>query len=177
VSLSACLLSKIFQRQITKWDHADVLAENPTLAEVLSGRDIQVVRRVHGSSSTSLSTNYLKEACPSVPFGIQAGKGKAGADGNPIAAPFWDASTIKAEGSGGISSYLKNNAYAISYLDSGHGVKDGLREIALVNKNGTKLTSQEADVGGAAKQQEAGLPSEYTGSFDSVSLLNLPGER
>ena len=53
VELTGCLLAKIFSRQITHWNDAEITALNPDLT--YSG-EIKVVHRVHGSSSTSPSS-------------------------------------------------------------------------------------------------------------------------
>merc|ERR1719291_808947 len=49
IKLNSCLLAKIFSRQITTWDHADIKAMNPSLS-VPANQNIFVVHRVHGSS-------------------------------------------------------------------------------------------------------------------------------
>ena len=60
LKLSPCVLAKIFLRQITTWDHPDIVAENPELS-VDPGAPITVVRRSDGSSSTSGVTDYLNK--------------------------------------------------------------------------------------------------------------------
>ena len=54
LDLDACLLARIFKRDITSWGHADIVARNA----FLDGSDlpITVVRRVRGSSSTASVT-------------------------------------------------------------------------------------------------------------------------
>lgn len=48
-----------------RWNHQDILDENPTLGSVLTAEPITVLRRTLGSSSTSLATAYIGESCPS----------------------------------------------------------------------------------------------------------------
>lgn len=56
LNLTGCLLARIFSREITQWDHDDILAENSALRENPVDLPITVVRRVKGSSSTSSIT-------------------------------------------------------------------------------------------------------------------------
>jgi ABC-type phosphate transport system substrate-binding protein len=51
VELTACLLARIFSRDIKTWDHADIMAANPKLI-VPAGEPILVYHRVLGSSTT-----------------------------------------------------------------------------------------------------------------------------
>jgi len=186
IDLDACLLSKIFQLQITTWDHADIMAANPSL-KVPAGQKITVVRRVFGSSSTSLATDWINKACPGT-WKIGAGKGNAdSATLTPTKAPFWDCTsaaacakctggkcTVGAQGSGGVSDALAATAYSIGYVDSGHGHKLGLSEISLKNANGKYLTSKVADIGGAATSQV--LPANNA-DWSAVNLMNKAGDK
>ena len=58
LNMTGELLAKIFQRDITTWDHPDILVENPNM-NVPADQNIGVVHRNLGSSSTSLTTQYL----------------------------------------------------------------------------------------------------------------------
>lgn len=132
LNLTACLLAKIFQRDIKTWDDPEIVAENPMLRVLpdLAGKEIKVVRRALGSSSTNGATEYLSLACPAT---WTLGSGKT---------INWPEGTVAAQGSGGVSSYLAQNAYAISYLDSGFGHSVDLTEIHLKNKAGVYLNSK-----------------------------------
>lgn len=173
VNLDACTLVKIFQRDITTWDHADIKALNPGMV-VPAGQPITVVRRTYGSSSTSLSTEYLDSACPGKwTIGVGSGNADASAPNVPIGNPQWPSDTVAKQGSGGVSDYLAANEYSIGYLDAGHGHKLGLSEIALKNAAGKYLTSKEADVGSVTSQVP--LPAADA-SWADVSLMNKPGD-
>ena len=82
-------LARIFSRDITSWNHPDILAANPKLT--YSG-PIKVVHRVLGSSSTAGFTEYLQQKCPASwtlgtgstitwPEGTFEGQGSGGRDG------------------------------------------------------------------------------------------------
>ena len=89
----------------------------------------------------------------------------------------WPADTLAAEGSGGVTSSLQSNQYAIGYLDSGSGHSANLVEIELRNKNGFYLNSKEADIPatvGVALSQNI-IPPKPDADFSGVSLHNLEG--
>ena len=63
LNMTACLLARIFDADITTWDHPDIKEINPGL-NVAEGYPIFVGRRVLGSSSTYSITHYLHAQCP-----------------------------------------------------------------------------------------------------------------
>ena len=164
VDLSACLLAKIFSRTVTTWDHADILAENPGFSPP-AGQNINVVHRTLGSSSTAGTTEYLATACPA--------EWSADNTGSTVT---WAEDTVAAQGSGGVSASISENAYSIGYLDSGHGHDDNLSEVALQNADGIYLKTTDADIGaaGAIKAAEGTFPAG-SDSWADVNLYNLPG--
>jgi len=148
LKLNACLIAKIFKREIKEWDHADIIALNPSL-NVPAGQNIEVFHRVEGSSTTGGVTTYLREACPDDWPASMVDKKIT-----------WPADTNDAYGSGGMSAKISSTPYAIGYIDSGHGHEDGLAEISLANKDGNSQTSLEA--GALASAQQPPLPSPPT---------------
>lgn len=56
LKLSPCVLAKIFARQITSWDDAEIVALNP--AANLPSRGIIMLHRKKGSSTTNFFTKY-----------------------------------------------------------------------------------------------------------------------
>jgi ABC-type phosphate transport system substrate-binding protein len=71
LNMTGCLLARIFTRNITTWDHPDILQVNEGLSTMLTRRNypITVAHRVLGSSSTAGITNvcisYLQYLFPS----------------------------------------------------------------------------------------------------------------
>ncbi|KAK3243897.1 hypothetical protein CYMTET_46472 [Cymbomonas tetramitiformis] len=165
LKLTACLLSKIFQRRITTWDHEEILLENPGL-EVPAGQNIVVVHRVKGSSSTAGTTEYLKSANSEADAGCQWDQ-TTGTTSN------WTDDTVGQQGSDGVADYIAETPYAIGYLDSGHGVARGLEEIELQNLDKVYLKSVDADLSAAATT--AVLPADASLSWADVNLYNQPG--
>ena len=56
LNLTACVIARIFKREITTWDHEDVQAMNPNLNLPSENYPITVAHRVLGSSSTASVT-------------------------------------------------------------------------------------------------------------------------
>ena len=67
---------------------------------------------------------------------------------------------------------------SIGYIDSGHGHKYGLSEIALKNHDGYYVTSKEANIGAAATSavETGAFPSSHLADFSSVNLYDQPGK-
>jgi ABC-type phosphate transport system substrate-binding protein len=178
IDLDACLLAKIFNRDITVWNHADIVALNPALASL--DQPITVARRVEGSSSTSLITKYLNAECPTVWTTAMVGKVPCD-DETTTSCVNWATDTVEAQGSGGISGYLAANDYSISYIDIGHGLASGLGEIALKNADGVFVKpSTEGAVAGAALGSTGATgatreASDYINTWEDVSLMNQAG--
>ena len=181
IDLTACLLAKIFNREITRWNDAEIVAKNPNLASL--DQPITVARRVEGSSSTSLITEYLNAKCPNVwqPAATMVGKEPCSAT-KTSGCVTWASDTVEAQGSGGISGYLAENPYSISYIDNGHGLSSGLGEIALKNADGNFVKpSTEDAVAGAAlgSTGDTGATREaslYTNTWEAVTLTDQAGE-
>ena len=171
IDLDGCTLAKIFNRDITRWNHAEIKALNPGFD---LDQPITVVHRDEGSSSTSLTTQYLNLLCPNV--------WTNGTDGTVDMVDkeiTWPNGTIAAQGSGGVSSYLAANPYSISYIDSGHGIASGLGEISLKNANGKYVKSSTDGAIAAAASNAAGMPSAaaiYSNSWAAVTLMNQAGD-
>ena len=178
IDLDACLLAKIFSRDITVWNHADIVALNPALASL--NQPITVARRVEGSSSTSLITKYLNAQCPTVWTTAMVGKAPCD-DETTTSCVNWATDTVEAQGSGGISGYLAANDYSISYIDIGHGLASGLGEIALKNfdeyfvKPSTEGAVAGAALGSTGATGATREASAYINTWEDVSLMNQAG--
>ena len=168
VDLDGCTLAKIFSREIKFWDHADIKALNPTLS-IPANTPIKVATRTSGSSSTSLTTQYLN---------LMAGASSTDCanawtlgSGSTI---DWPADVDKVEGSSGMSGFLAKNEWSIGYVDAGHGHEKGLKEVELKNKNGKWVTSKTADISAAGDAVE--LPDPMSNSWADISLMNAAGD-
>lgn len=174
LSLTACLLSKIFTGVINTWDHPEIKSANPGLS-VPAGSKIIVAHRTKGSSSTGGVSAYLKKVCPT-DFTLDAGSEVNWPDQDNFHA---------VEGSPGMQSKIAGTAYVIGYLDAGHGHQLNFGEVALVNKDGftrTSRASMEMSGGGGVAQAgaqgvaNAAFPPSADANWADVNLYNMAGE-
>ncbi|KAL3822465.1 hypothetical protein ACHAXA_006893 [Cyclostephanos tholiformis] len=136
LNMTACLLARIFNANITTWDDPEILDVNPGLV-VERDYPIYVARRILGSSSTYSVTNYLRAQCPD--------GWSEDMTGSEIE---WHPSTNGCDGSDLMTNCINENEGAIGYLDAAHGHEELLTEISLRNGDGRFLTSVSAGVEG-----------------------------
>jgi len=157
--LTPSVLAKIFQRDITAWDDSEITALNPDL-NAPAGQNIVVAHRTKGSSSTYLASGYLDRS--------SGGVWTLGQN----ALITWPADTVAVQGSSGMAAELQQVDFSIGYIDSDHGHRLHLKEVALKNADGNWLTSLTADIAGAASGVT--LPAS-DGDWSGVDLLNKAG--
>lgn len=171
LNMTGCLLSRIFTREILTWDHPDIIEENKGLAALLPSKDypITIAHRKNGSSSTASVTAYLRDSCPS--------KWPADKVGAKVDWPPASERILECQGSGAMTTCIRDNPGTIGYIDSGHGHGEGLTEIELKNKDGTTLSSKEAAAKGgiASAATNTDLPASYKDDFSAINYLNKAG--
>lgn len=162
LNLSPCILAKILKREITDWNDKEIAQANPNLS-LKNPSPITVAHRVKGSSSTASITKYLNQVCPEEWPAEMVGK-----------TITWPADTIGCEGSGGMSTCIKQKQGTIGYIDMGHGHAEQLQEIELQNAAQKYISSKESAAAGGimAAAENAALPATLEGSFADVNLLN-----
>ena len=168
LNMTACLLARVFDGDITTWDHEDIKKINPNL-NVNADSKIFVGRRVLGSSSTYSITNYLHAQCP------RNEKNPKGWPADKVGSTVeWYEGTNECDGSGAMTDCLVENAYAIGYIDSAHGHEEDLNEIKLSNGDGIFLTAKEAGVNGiqAAALDLSAVPDSADGDFSTMAFYN-----
>jgi len=171
LNMTACLLSRVFSRDITTWDDPDILEINPNL-NVDENYPIFVGRRVLGSSSTYSITHYLNAQCPQTsdePKGWPYEKTASVVD--------WHPDTNPCDGSSAMTKCIVGHEGAIGYIDAAHGHEEGLNEIRLRNGDGNFLTSAEAGTAGVqtAAKDLSKVPDSADGDFSNVAYYNEPG--
>uniref|UniRef100_A0A7S3X0H1 PBP domain-containing protein n=1 Tax=Emiliania huxleyi TaxID=2903 RepID=A0A7S3X0H1_EMIHU len=171
--LDACTLGLIYEGEIERWDDPRILALNPGMT---ASSPIYVAHRVKGSSSTSGFTEYLTKK--NATCWTRGGHKVFGPDAELHPQGDWPTGIGK-EGSGGMSTYIKERSYAIGYIDWGHGRAAGLSEIALLNHDKAYVKATKEGIEAAANQAlELGdvykRPDE---SFAGVNLYDIQGEK
>mmetsp|Transcript_4677 Transcript_4677/g.8958 ORF Transcript_4677/g.8958 Transcript_4677/m.8958 type:complete len:520 (-) Transcript_4677:179-1738(-) len=169
LKLSPCLLARIFNGKIQRWDSQEIIDENQHIEDILSEitSPIYVGRRSSGSSSTKSITEYLHATCSN-----EWPADMVSSDlGNK-----WHVSTNVCVGSGGMTDCVRNNPGSIGYMDSGHGWSEELAEVNLRNADGYYLTSRYAhDKGGITDAAKGVLPDEADLDWGDVNFLNKSG--
>eukprot|EP00585_Thalassiosira_rotula_P012007 CAMPEP_0196133156 /NCGR_PEP_ID=MMETSP0910-20130528/2492_1 /TAXON_ID=49265 /ORGANISM="Thalassiosira rotula, Strain GSO102" /LENGTH=476 /DNA_ID=CAMNT_0041392851 /DNA_START=76 /DNA_END=1506 /DNA_ORIENTATION=+ len=173
LNMTACLLARVFSADITEWDHPDIKEINPGL-NVEENYPIYVGRRDLGSSSTYSITHYLHAQCPESPD-----EPKGWPEDKAASKIEWDPTTNACDGSGPMTTCIRENEGAIGYIDAAHGHEADLKEIKLKNGDGFFLTSKEAGIDGvqAAAADLSTVPSTAFGDFTNVAYYNMKGPK
>lgn len=165
LNLTSCTLARIFLREIRRWDADEIVDMNPDLLDIspqAKDREITVVRRSAGSSSTFGITNYLNESCPEV-WNRSTG----------LVIDDWPSETVGVPNSGGMVTELEKG-FRIGYLESGQGRSNSFPEVRIKNRAGHFLTSQEANLtetlNDAYKDDNSKLKSAVAKIHDNTNL-------
>jgi ABC-type phosphate transport system substrate-binding protein len=112
INMTACVLAKIFNRDILDWNDVEIKELNPNLM-LPDPYPVRYVHRLLGSSSTASITEYLHVACPEHwPRELV---------GATIEWPPDDEFVKTCDGSAGMTACIQATPGTIGYLDSGHG--------------------------------------------------------
>ena len=154
LQLSAATIAKIFSSKITKWDAAEIKADNPGAS--LPSTSIVVVHRSDGSGTTANFTKYLTEAAPT---DWTLGTDKV---------VNWASSTVGAEKNTGVADKIKSTEGAIGYVDFSDAKAASLTFASIKNSAG-KVVAPTLD-GATAAMGSAEVTADVT-----VSPMNAPG--
>ena len=162
------LCRRIFKRDVTSWDAPEITSVNPNLEiEEDKAYPINVARRLLGSSSTMIFTEFLHKTCPSEWDQV----------GSIIE---WPEDTMICEGSSAMTKCINEKVGTIGYVDSGHGHSQRLQEVAvemdLRGHDGFFLTSKVSfERGGiisALESKSGGIPERADDDWSQVDLIN-----
>jgi phosphate transport system substrate-binding protein len=150
----------IFSRVVTRWDAAEIAAENPGIR--LPHRTITVVHRSDGSGTTAIFSSYLSAISP-------AWAGTYGS-GTTVA---WPTSEIGGKGSSGVEADVSQYPYSIGYVELTYAVQNKTPEARIANAAGAFVTPSLASVQAAVRQVV--LPPARPGTGVIFNALNEPG--
>ena len=122
LQLSAPVIAKIFQREITKWNDKAIAAENP--GAKLPDTAIVVAHRADGSGTTQNFTEYLNGAAKGV-WKLKSGS-----------TVEWPSDTQAGQGNSGVAQIVKSTQGAIGYVDLSDAKASGLKFANIKNKAG-----------------------------------------
>ena len=124
LTFDAQTIAKIFQRDITTWDHPAIAALNPGVT--LPSTPIVVAHRSDGSGTTENFTRYLVKAAPS--WRLKSGS-----------TVEWPADTQAGNGNAGVAQIVKTQNGAIGYVDLADARTQKLTYAKLRNRAGAAV--------------------------------------
>jgi phosphate transport system substrate-binding protein len=157
LKLTADLLAKIFNGDITMWNDQAIAAENSGVK--LPDTKINVVHRSDSSGTTWIFTNYLTAAAPDV--------WTAGAD-KEVPWP----TGVGGKGNEGVAASVQQLAGSIGYVEYAYAKQAQMTSVQMQNKDGAFVKPSLEAFESAAGQAdwESSLPSMY------LILVDQPGE-
>ena len=149
-------IAGIFLEQIRRWNDPRIAALNPGVN--LPNQEIITVHRSDGSGTTQNFTEYLSAANEAWRNGPRAGTtvqwpGGIGANGNP-----------------GVANEVKNNPYAIGYIELAFAKQNNLSFADVRNREGQFVTPNAQSVQAAGQALAPSLPQDLRGF-----ITNAPG--
>jgi phosphate transport system substrate-binding protein len=141
LQLSPKTIAGIFAGKITKWNAAEIAADNPSLKGKLPATDIKTLHRSDDSGTSENFTKFLQATAPSV-WTFEPGKKWVAPGGQGL------------KGSDGISTALTQTEGAVSYVEMSFATNNKLQTAKVQNGAGefAELSSDSASKGAAGAQ-------------------------
>jgi len=158
LNLTADILARIYQQNITTWDHPAIKALNPNL---FYHGDIFPVRRADASGTTFVLTEYLAIASPLWRLGTSV-------------LPAWPPGILIGIGNTVLLEVVSAALGSIGYVDFGTAHATGLPRANLQNRAGNWVQPSTETIMNAADTGALGLPAG-NGSWTDVSMVDEPG--
>jgi phosphate transport system substrate-binding protein len=157
LKLTADLLAKIFNGDVTMWNDPAIVAANSGVA--LPATKINVVHRSDSSGTTWIFTHYLEAAAPGV--------WTAGAD-KEVPWP----TGVGGKGNEGVAASVQQLSGSIGYVEYAYAKQAQMTSVQLQNKDGAFVEPSLAAFESAAAKADwtASLPSMY------LILVDQPGK-
>jgi phosphate transport system substrate-binding protein len=157
LNLSGDVIADIFAGMITKWNDAQIVAQNRGVP--LPNSDILVVHRSDGSGTTYIFSDYLSAVSPS--WSSSLGKAKE------IKWPVG----LGGKGNEGVAGQVKQTPGSIGYVELAYAKQNGLPYANVRNVAGRYVMPSIASVTAAAASIKLPKNTDYR-----VSIVNAPGK-
>jgi phosphate transport system substrate-binding protein len=157
LNLTGDAIADIFAGKITKWNDAQIVAQNRGVT--LPNSDILVVHRSDGSGTTYIFSDYLASVNPS--WSSTLGRGKE------IKWPVG----LGGKGNEGVAGQVKQTPGSIGYVELAYAKQNGLAFANVRNSAGQFITPSIASVTAAAASMKLPKNTDYR-----VSIANAPGK-
>ncbi|MEM4657345.1 MAG: phosphate ABC transporter substrate-binding protein PstS [Candidatus Methanosuratincola sp.] len=155
MNLTADVIAKIFQGNITRWDDPEIVSINPALS--LPELNIVVIRRSDSSGTTNGFTTYLKNASSVWALG----------SGTTVNWP----TGIGASGNSGVASTLQQTPGGVGYLEFFYAKNNSIPYAKVMNRNGQFV---EPTLSSISKALGAAAPLLVPDV--RASVVNMPGD-
>ncbi|MEO3750699.1 phosphate ABC transporter substrate-binding protein PstS [Streptomyces sp. B6B3] len=159
--LTADVLARIYDRQITRYDDPALVALNPDLD--LPDEEIRPVHRSDGSGTTYVLSHYLTEE---VPFWADEY-----AEGTDIG---WHAGTLEGEGNEGVAGTVLDSAGGLGYVNQSYALEHDLATARVVNADGHAIEPTLEATTIASEEAEADIPDNFQFNVDGVGGQGYP---
>jgi phosphate transport system substrate-binding protein len=157
LNLTGDAIADIFAGKITKWNDAQIVAQNRGVA--LPNSDILVVHRSDGSGTTYIFSDYLTSVSSS--WSSTLGKGKE------IKWPVG----LGGKGNEGVAGQVKQTPGSIGYVELAYAKQNNLPYANVRNAAGRFITPSIASVTAAAASMKLPKNTDYR-----ISIANAPGK-
>jgi phosphate transport system substrate-binding protein len=157
LNLTGDAIADIFAGKITKWNDAQIVAQNRGVA--LPNSDILVVHRSDGSGTTYIFSDYLTSVSPS--WSSTLGKSKE------IKWPVG----LGGKGNEGVAGQVKQTPGSIGYVELAYAKQNQLPYANVRNAAGRYIAPSIASVTAAAASMKLPKNTDYR-----ISIANAPGK-
>ena len=148
------VLAEIFLGKIRRWDDPALKHLNPKAS--LPGREITVVRRLDGSGTTYIWTEYLAKVNPQW-------KDRVGV-GRTVHWPTGEA----ARGNEGVAGFITRTPGAIGYLELTYGLQESIAFGSVQNRDGEFVRATPEAVTAAARAALTTVPEDLRFSINNA---------
>lgn len=155
MNLTADVIAKIFQGNITRWNDPEIVSINPALN--LPELNIVVIRRSDSSGTTNGFTTYLKNASSVWVLG----------SGTTVNWP----TGIGASGNSGVASTLQQTPGGVGYLEFFYAKNNSIPYAKVMNRNGQFVEPTLSSISKALGAAAPLLVSDVR-----ASVVNMPGD-
>lgn len=157
--LTADVIARIFDRQITHYDDEAIAGLNPD--RQLPDTEIRPVHRSDGSGTTFVFTHYLTHE---VPFWAEKY-----AEGTDIQ---WHEDTLGGDGNEGVTQGVVDNPGGLGYVNQSYALQNDLAVARVVNEDGEAVEpTLEATT---AASEEAEIPENFQFTIDDIGGRGYP---
>jgi len=156
IQLKQKTLAKIFGGQITKWNHPEILKDNPRIAKGIPATDITIAYRSDSSGTTNNFLQYLNAWAPTIFAKVQDDMSTAFPGGKP------PANSVAGKGNQGVMANVLAKEGTVGYVDLGDA--KGYPSARLQNASGEFVAPSSASAAKALANQT---------NFNSQGLVQL----